>query len=283
MCSNEYVIRPLLRVQYEKNKMTRMVYSEMTSKQIKCHFSSHIRNISNLDHYAKSNIFTKHNKWFKFMYSPEENNQKMIDFTCQKMMSYLYICYEITICAGPKNIKSSFWYNAMSFWNQDSFATLVNTFPPSVRSKPCFIILIYILSDILFQNVDNSISTIKKINSSSTREATMVSGGHSLNFDQENREVCGFVLSQVVKMIRKYDELERSNLTSINDSRISNRIALLNEIRTFEENIVDDEFYVKNCYSEQDQILNRGRLSLISSHYYTFAVELMNVIRSNTT
>ena len=47
--------------------------------------------------------------------------------------------------------------------------------------------------------------------------------------------------------------------------------------------IVDDEFYVKNCYSEQDQILNRGRLSLISPHYYTFAIELMNVIRSNTT
>ena len=107
--------------------------------------------------------------------------------------------------------------------------------------------------------------------------------GTRLILIKENREVCGFVLSQVVKMIRKYDELERSNLTSINDSRISNRIALLNEIRTFEENIVDDEFYVKNCYSEQDQILNRGRLSLISPHYYTFAIELMNVIRSNTT
>ena len=168
MCSNEYVIRPLLRVQYEKNKMMRTVYSEMKSKQIKCHFSSHIRNSSNLDHYAKSNIFTKHNKWLKFMYSPEENNQKMIAFTCQEMMSYLYICYEITISAGPKNIKSSFWYNAISFWNQDSFATLVNTFPASVRSKPCFIILIYILSDILFKNVDDSISTIKNRNSSST-------------------------------------------------------------------------------------------------------------------
>ena len=111
----------------------------------------------------------------------------------------------------------------------------------------------------------------------------MVSGGHSLNFDQENREVCGFVLSQVVKMIRKYEEMERSKLTSINDSRILNRIVLLKEIRTFEEDIVDDEFYVKNCYSELDQILIRGRLSLISPHYYNFVIELMNVIRSNTT
>ena len=171
----------------------------------------------------------------------------------------------------------------MSFLNQDSFGTLLNTFPAPGISKPFFIILIYILSDMFFKNVEDSISTKNNRTPPSTREATMVGGEPTLNFDQENREVCGFVLSQVVKMIRKYEEMETFKLTSINDSRIVNRLVLLNEIRTFEEDIVENEFNVKNCYSEQDQILNRGRLSLISPHYYTFAIELMNVIRSNTT
>ena len=71
------------------------------------------------------------------------------------------------------------------------------------------------------------------------------------------------------------DEQEKAKLCAI--------IVYLRDMRILHKDALLDIDYMATCYSDTDQMNNRGGMSLVSQHYFKFAVFLISLIREEVT
>ena len=103
----------------------------------------------------------------------------------------------------------------------------------------------------------------------------------SITTDLQKEKVNGFLSFTVAMVMQKYDSNKRQ-VDYINDERKTAEIheigLYLRNMRILYKHAITDSNYMKNCYSRNDTILNCRGLTLVSLHYFQFALELDEVL-----
>ena len=100
-----------------------------------------------------------------------------------------------------------------------------------------------------------------------------------ISISQENKEIYGFFIIAVTSLIKKYDTKGKENCeTNPKMNDYQETLKFLNEMRIFVDEAIQDEKCVRECFAPSDQLLNRGRMSLVSLKFYQFSLQLMKFI-----
>jgi hypothetical protein len=75
----------------------------------------------------------------------KEGEQNMFDSICQKLLSYVYISYELSVTCGKINTRSRFWINIKYLLDgKELDQNVLCLFPNRIRTKGPLIILIFL-------------------------------------------------------------------------------------------------------------------------------------------
>ena len=251
----------------------------MKEEELSKHFNFVLIDESNFDSYAKCSIDQEDEMWFRWIYNMKRVQQIKFDRICQRIMTFIFMCYEMTIDCGDTNVRASFWYNVNKFIHHDYFSSeILSLFPAHKRSRACAILLIYLLQDVFWVRLGKVLKYFVQTDQEALSALTKWDG--SLNLDSENKEICGFFMYAIASLIKKKKNLmKRQDPKSIKASTLERQNQFLMEMRIFEMDVMNDRHYLTHCVSDSDKLINRGGMSYISQKYYHFAKELMRYIR----
>ena len=127
------------------------LFRQIKVEKVDIHFSKYLIAHSDVDGYARASMDTKNEARFRWIYSLKRVSEVQFDRICQKIMSYIYCCFEITVVCGSSKTKCNFLFNVKTFIDDNMFhREIIDEFPThpnQYRSKCCILILFFLLTD----------------------------------------------------------------------------------------------------------------------------------------
>ena len=138
MCSNTH----LKGDNYSQNRWSWIVYRTFLSVRLNNNFSMILIESTSFPKCARCNIRTTIENGFKWVYKLNFLGQTKFNILLQMLVSYVCICYEITILNVPRSGKAMF----MKSNKLDNIIT--DNMAEKKRIESCLIILLYLLRDV---------------------------------------------------------------------------------------------------------------------------------------
>ena len=134
---------------------------------------------------------------------PFKSGQDIFDSICKKLLSYVYVAYELSVTCGKINSRSCFWVNIKYLLDGEELDhNVLCPFPNWVRTKGPLIILIYLLIGTFWTTLESSMLRLETIPGSGDNIELEGQWDGTLEKDQENREIFGSFMSTVVNLLK---------------------------------------------------------------------------------
>ena len=212
----------------------------------------------------------------------DTHHVKLFDIACQFAVAKILVLFRDTCLVGDRSTDSSLWYQIYHsidrgemFGSSGPFKTVFEILPFNQSG-------LYVILEKIVQLVETWIYEVDPPNldhpSNRHNHHQMMP---SITTELQKEKVNGFLGFAIAMVIQKYDSNKRK-ADYIDDERKTAEIheigLYLRNMRILHKHAITDSNYMKNCYSCNDVMLNRGGLTLVSPHYFQFALELVEVL-----
>ena len=90
--------------------------------------------------------------------------------------------------------------------------------------------------------------------------------------DEEKKEICAFFRFGIFSLIKKKEKILLTKASSRCHQKVKQMLIILEEMQINSEDAIKDIFYMQKWYSPYDDLINRGKISLIALAYFSFAL-----------
>ena len=204
-CRLAYEAKSVMEKNYRRNEWMKKLYVDMKEENLLTHLSVLIIQNIAFDKYAipVASIGTSIQGWYEWLFCFKGGEQIIFDSICQKLLSYVYVAYELSVTCGKVNTRSCFWVNIKYLLaGEELDQNVLCLFPNRIRTMGPLIILIYILIDTFWNKLDSCMLRLETNSGSGDNIAIVGQWDGTLEKDQENREIFGFFMSTVVNLLK---------------------------------------------------------------------------------
>jgi hypothetical protein len=231
--------------------------------------------------YITANTFGSLEGWFRTLCQLSGTDKVLFEVACTQIIADIFRIWENSMYAPRTTIGSSYHYGVLRFL-QDRQKDLrlknrISGMPVSLRARGGNVILVLTFSRWFTGWIRKAMLQISK----ELNPATNVDNGGSSSPDDDKREVNRFLGWAVFDLRRKLvirrDRAHNNKWRMAED--VPSMITHLDTMRIFHNEAVQDETYMRDCYSDSDLCNNDGWLTLVHKTYFSFGKELMGAIR----
>ena len=202
----------------------------------------------------------------KFLSNDNVETEEQINIHCQALMTQIFICYETSMSNAKSKTMCNFWGNIMAYLKGDGFSEMMNQLPKDLQSRRLWVVIVFNLIHYFDSEVIKVCDRLK-ISQNIAKETQVYSLG------DERTEVQRFIGWAIYSYRKRL--LEKENSSQLDDAKMD----LLSHMITSADEVKDNQEYLMKCYSLEDQIYNRGHLTLVSEKFFRWAKKLNQVIK----
>ena len=209
--------------------------------------------------YHSLSLNSRSETWFNNF--AKESYTSEVDTMCKLFSTKLFHLFEQSLMQHNKT-RVSFQLNILEFLQNNGIETLVNNLAPTLKDNSnCLLILFIFLSK---KFVDEWVPHLIQIHKQ--KICLTHSTFSKVPFNSVDGEVNRIVGWALFATLKKYHKMA-NKYEDKNTEKTMEVIAMLEDIKAIESDILQDEEYIRKYYCVDDAIRNRSSLTLISRPY----------------
>jgi len=297
MDGKSYCLYLLENKKYEKTtrddekyvKAFQLVFNKINCKKIHTNFLVYLLANTNIEDCAVAahGSGSPSASWFQRVLSIDNlQDIQLFNTACQRIVANILVLFRRTCFVSERNKFSSLWYLVFDaidrggmFGDSGPFSCL----PPLLKSNQTGL---YWMVEKLVQIVEGWIYESREEEINTSTQNIQITSLTQKDLELRNQEVNGFFGYAIAMVIKKYDNKLRRAQYIVDEkemAKLSLICAYLRDMRILHKQALLNKEYMETCYSNIDKMNNHGGLSLVSPHYFDFAIFLVSSIRLEVT